>query len=222
MKRFDQLTFRLKIKFMKTFSSPLLLPCLTLTGLVGMGLMGTVPASAMRSDRSSPSAVADLISPVLPEVMSQAMQVAQAQPDIIDTAMADGSFQTLLQLLDELGMTEDLRGFGRFTVFAPTDAAFAALPSDIMEKLSDDRELMSKVLAYHVISANTPILSDQISSPVSVRTLERSEVRISKRRGRLYVNSARVIDANIEASNGVIHAIDQVLIPDDIMSEIRR
>ncbi|MBD3884182.1 fasciclin domain-containing protein [Phormidium tenue FACHB-886] len=147
--------------------------------------------------------------------------VAQAQ-DVIDTATAAGSFQTLLQLLNELGMTEDLRGYGRFTVFAPTDAAFAAIPPDILEKLANDRELMSRVLAYHVVSSASPLVSNQINTPVSVRTLERSEVRISRRRGRLYVNTARVTDADITASNGVIHVIDQVLIPDDVLSQISR
>lgn len=148
--------------------------------------------------------------------------MAQAEQDVISIATEAGSFTTLLQLLEELGMTEDLKGYGRFTVFAPTDAAFAAIPSEIMEKLSEDRELMSKVLAYHVISGASPLTSDQISGSVSVRTLERSEVRITKRRGRLYVNSNRVIDADIEASNGVIHAIDRVLIPEDLLSQLRR
>jgi uncharacterized surface protein with fasciclin (FAS1) repeats len=135
--------------------------------------------------------------------------------------MADGSFTTLLSLLDELGMTEDLRGYGRFTVFAPTDAAFAAVPANIMTALQGDRDLMAKVLAYHVIAAAEPMTTDTISGSMDVRTLERSEVEIARRSGNLYVNDVRVVDADMEAENGVIHAIDEVLIPPDVLSAIR-
>jgi uncharacterized surface protein with fasciclin (FAS1) repeats len=198
---------------MAPFSFSSLIQSLSLTGLVGMGLILATPSWANFNSR---------VSVLSPQVVKQAHSlVAQSQQDIIDTAMAAGSFQTLLQLLSELGMTEDLRGYGRFTVFAPTDAAFANIAPDILEKLSNDRELMSRVLAYHVISSASPLGSDQINPPVSVRTLERSEVRLTRRRGSLYANDARIIDADIAASNGVIHAIDQVLIPDDLMSEIR-
>ena len=201
---------------MATFFPEILVKRLSLTVLVGLGLTLAAPALANSSrlglgDR--PLAQTGFVPPQL--------LAAQAQQDIIDTAMAEGSFQTLLQLLNELGMTEDLRGYGRFTVFAPTDAAFAALPPDVLAKLSSDRDLMSKVLAYHVISSVSPLTSAQISAPVSARTLERSELRIVKRRGQLYVNDARVTRADIAASNGVIHAIDQVLIPDDLMPQIR-
>jgi uncharacterized surface protein with fasciclin (FAS1) repeats len=147
-------------------------------------------------------------------------QLAQAERDIVDTALTDGSFGTLIRLLTELGMAEDLRGYGRFTVFAPTDAAFAAVPARIMERLSGDRELMAKVLAYHVVAARTPLLSRDIDTPVSITTLERSDIRLTRRRGTLYVNNARVTERDIFASNGVIHAIDQVLIPDDVLAEI--
>ncbi|NJR66058.1 MAG: fasciclin domain-containing protein [Leptolyngbyaceae cyanobacterium CRU_2_3] len=211
---------------MATFFHSSLIQSFSLAGLIGMELIFTAPGF---TNPDQPQGLSDRFSsqfPVLelmPQILPQAgISVAQAQQDIIDTATAAGSFRTLLQLLDELGMTEDLRGYGRFTVFAPTDAAFAAVPPDIMEQLSTDRTLMSKVLAYHVIASASPLVSDQINTPTSVRTLERSEVRISRRGGRLYVNSARVTDEDIEASNGVIHVIDQVLIPDDLMSEIRR
>jgi uncharacterized surface protein with fasciclin (FAS1) repeats len=141
--------------------------------------------------------------------------------DIVDVATADGSFTTLLSLFDDLGMAEDLRGYGRFTVFAPTDAAFAAVPENVMTVLQSDRDLMAKVLAYHVIASAEPLTSDDISGSMSVRTLERSEVEIDRRGGTIYVNDARVVDANIEAVNGVIHAIDQVLIPPDVVSALR-
>ncbi|MBW4661169.1 MAG: fasciclin domain-containing protein [Drouetiella hepatica Uher 2000/2452] len=208
---------------MATLPSLRLLQRLSMTGWVGVGLILAAPgfansysvhqSSVHQSDRLTSASLS-----FMPSVLHQAgLTIAQAQrQDIIDTAAAKGSFQTLLQLLDELGMTEDLRGYGRFTIFAPTDAAFAAIPPDVMKKLSDDRTLMSKVLAYHVISSANPLTSGQINPPASVRTLERSEVKITKRRGRLYVNEARIVEADIEATNGVIHAVDQVLIPDNL------
>jgi uncharacterized surface protein with fasciclin (FAS1) repeats len=209
---------------MAIFYNPNFIQHLGLSGLVQLVWLLAAPGLANPSQMQGWSDRTQiLILELMPSVLQQAeISVAQAQQDIIDTAAAAGAFQTLLQLLNELGMTEDLRGYGRFTVFAPTDAAFAAVPPEVMEKLSADRALMSQVLAYHVISSASPLVSSQINTPVSVRTLERGEIRITKRRGRLYVNNARVIDADIEANNGVIHAIDQVLIPDDLMSEIRR
>lgn len=189
---------------------------LSVTGWVGIWLILAAPGFANSYSSQSDRLTSTSLSFMPPVIHQAGLTIAQARQDIIDTAAAKGSFQTLLQLLDELGMTEDLRGYGRFTIFAPTDAAFAAIPPDMMKKLSDDRALMSKVLAYHVISSANPLMSAQINPPTSVRTLERSEIKITKRRGRLYVNEAKIIEADIEATNGVIHAVDQVLIPDDL------
>jgi uncharacterized surface protein with fasciclin (FAS1) repeats len=90
-----------------------------------------------------------------------------------------------------------------------------------MEKLSGDRELMAKVLAYHVVAGRTPLLARDIDTPISLTTLERSDIRLTRRSGTLYVNDARVTTRDIEASNGVIHAIDKVLIPDDVLAQLR-
>jgi uncharacterized surface protein with fasciclin (FAS1) repeats len=105
-------------------------------------------------------------------------------------------------------------------VFAPTDAAFADVPDDVMQVLMGDRELMARVLAYHVVSAGTPYLSEDISGPLELRTLERSSIELTSRGSSLYVNGVRVIDEDIEATNGVIHAINEVLIPDDVMQDM--
>lgn len=146
--------------------------------------------------------------------------IAQSQ-DIIDTAVAQGSLSTMIGLLEELGMAEDLRGYGRFTVFAPTDNAFREIPANVFQALASDRELMARVLAYHVIASTEPIEADEVTSAASYRSLERSELELRPSGGNVYVNGARVIEEDIEASNGVIHVIDQVLIPDDVLSEIR-
>ncbi|MGJ3250007.1 MAG: fasciclin domain-containing protein [Elainellaceae cyanobacterium] len=150
----------------------------------------------------------------------QSLMVAQSQ-DIVDTAVTQGSLSTMIGLLEELGMAEDLRGYGRFTVFAPTDNAFREIPANVFQALASDRELMARVLAYHVIASTEPIETDDVTSTTSYRSLERSELELSSRGGNVYVNGARVIEEDIEASNGVIHIIDRVLIPDDVLAEIR-
>ncbi len=161
---------------------------------------------------------------VLPIVQSDSQDIAQViaqnEGDIIDVATAAGSFQTFVGLLEELGMAEDLRGYGRFTVFAPTDAAFQSVPPSILEALYADRELMANVLAYHVVASGTPFSAQDLRSQDSLTTLERSTIELERRRGTQYVNDARVVEADIEASNGIIHAIDQVLIPPDVMAEL--
>lgn len=158
--------------------------------------------------------------PHIPVHVPTPVLVAEVEGDIVDVATAHGSFRAFTDLLDQLGMAEDLRGYGRFTVFAPTDAAFRAMPQSILEPLLDDRELMAKVLAYHVVSSGTPLSARALRSVGSLTTLERSPIELDRRNGKLYVNEARVVEADLEASNGVIHAIDQVLIPPDVMSQI--
>ncbi|MBD1999094.1 fasciclin domain-containing protein [Leptolyngbya sp. FACHB-541] len=147
--------------------------------------------------------------------------VAQSNNDIVDVATASDSFNTLIGLLTELGMAEDLRGYGRFTVFAPTNAAFEAIPNDVLQALAGDRELLAQVLAYHVVAEREPYSVDDFSGSQSLRTLERSEITVSRRGRSLSVNGIDVIEADIEASNGVIHVIDQVLIPESVLSQIR-
>ncbi|NET30556.1 MAG: fasciclin domain-containing protein [Cyanothece sp. SIO1E1] len=155
-----------------------------------------------------------------PATLAEITLIAEADQDIVDTAIALGSFETLIQYLTALGLAEDLRGYGRFTVFAPNDDAFEALSSEIKDALLGNRELLAKVLAYHVISAQTPLLVDDVTVPTTQRTLERSELEIRPTRRTLSVNGVRAIRTDIKAINGVIHEIDQVLIPADVLAEI--
>jgi uncharacterized surface protein with fasciclin (FAS1) repeats len=184
---------------------------------VGLAIALALPATGT-SQQGSAQAISGIAA--LDRIVQPPSQLAQADGDIVDTAIAAGDFTTLISLLDELGMAEDLRGFGRFTVFAPTDAAFAGVPDEIMQVLMSDRELLADVLAYHVVAAGEPYLSENVTEPLELRTLERSTIDLNRRGRNLYVNDVRVIDADIEASNGVIHAIDEVLIPEGGMPEI--
>lgn len=192
--------------------------CLGIAGIVAASF-GSMPASAtpVSPDVRVATAIAPMTSPFPSPVL-----LAQAEADIVDTAIAQGSFDVLIGLLTELGMAEDLRGYGRFTVFAPVDTAFAAVPESVMEVLRGDRELLARVLAYHVVASSTPYTSEAIETPLTLRTLERSDITLTSQGSRILVNGATVIDADIEASNGVIHAIDEVLIPEDVMAEILR
>ncbi|MGB3494458.1 MAG: fasciclin domain-containing protein [Elainellaceae cyanobacterium] len=183
-----------------------------LTTVATLGLISTARISAS----------AQFLPDSLPEPLSSLVFIqADAELDIVDTAMQLDSIDTFIDLMSDLGMAEDLRGYGRFTVFAPSDAAFAAVDADIMAMLSSDRDLLADVLAYHIIALGTPLYSEDITSTVTVRTLERSEVEIRERRRSIYVNEAEVIEADIEASNGVIHIIDQVLLPPDVLTRVR-
>lgn len=145
--------------------------------------------------------------------------VAQAEADIVDVAIADGSFDTLVELLSQVGIDEDLRGFGRFTVFAPTDAAFEAVPASVMSALAQDSELLAKVLAYHVVASGQPLTSDTLTDG-PLTTTERSEIVVDVDGRSVSVNDATVVRADIEASNGVIHAIDEVLIPPSVLERL--
>jgi uncharacterized surface protein with fasciclin (FAS1) repeats len=194
---------------------------LGLSGLVVTNLMATTMAAAY-SQAESQFPQLEMVGRSA-KIMAASFLIAQTNADIVDTAIAQGSFRTFINLLTDLGMVEDFRGFGRFTVFAPTDAAFDRVSADIMNVLESDRELMARVLAYHAISSagDMGIMARDITSPQTLTTLERSEIQVTRRGGSIFVNGVRVTEPDIEASNGVIHAIDQILIPESILQEIQ-
>ncbi|MGB0499044.1 MAG: fasciclin domain-containing protein [Rubricella sp.] len=134
--------------------------------------------------------------------------------DIVDTAIAAGSFETLVAAVQAAGLEETLRGEGPFTVFAPTDEAFAALPEGTVEMLlmEENRDQLVAVLTYHVIPG--AVMSGDIAGQMlDVETVQGSSVAIDATDG-VMVDGATVIQADIEASNGVIHVIDQVILPE--------
>lgn len=132
--------------------------------------------------------------------------------DIVDTAVAAGNFTTLAKALEEAGLVETLKGAGPFTVFAPTDEAFAALPAGTLDSLLADRDELTKVLTYHVVSGR--VTSDQVTMLTEAETVQGSKLSISVENGQVRINDATVVTADVEASNGVIHVIDRVLIPE--------
>jgi len=130
--------------------------------------------------------------------------------DIVDTAVNAGSFTTLVAAVQAAGLVDSLKSEGPFTVFAPTDEAFAALPEGTVEGLLADPEALAKILTYHVIAGK--VMSTDLSDGMTVATVNGAEVTITTMGG-VKINGANVISADIETSNGVIHVIDQVILP---------
>ena len=131
--------------------------------------------------------------------------------DIVDTAVAAGSFTTLATALDAADLIATLKGPGPFTVFAPTDAAFEKLPAGTLEGLLADKAKLSSVLTYHVVSGK--VMAADVVKMSSAETVNGKSVQIKVVDGKVMINGATVVTADIEASNGVIHVIDSVLIP---------
>lgn len=134
---------------------------------------------------------------------------------IVDVAVAAGSFKTLVAAVTAAGLAETLSGPGPFTVFAPTDKAFAALPAGLVDKLllPANKDVLVKILTYHVVGAK--VLAADVKTG-DVASVEGSKLSLKAADGKVMVNAATVTTADVMASNGVIHVIDQVLVPPDV------
>ena len=130
--------------------------------------------------------------------------------DIVDTAIEAGSFTTLVAAVEAAGLVETLKGEGPFTVFAPTDEAFAALPDGTVEGLLADPEALAAILTYHVVPGK--VMSTDLSNNMMATTVNGADVTIMTEGG-VTVDGANVVTPDIEASNGVIHVIDAVILP---------
>jgi len=140
---------------------------------------------------------------------------AKAQSkDIVDTAVAAGSFQTLAKALTEAGLIDTLKSAGPFTVFAPTDEAFAKVPKAQLDALLKDKAALIKVLTYHVVKGKVPASEVVKLNGKAVGTVEGSTVKVKVDGGKVMVNNANVVKTDIMTSNGVIHVIDTVILPD--------
>jgi uncharacterized surface protein with fasciclin (FAS1) repeats len=150
---------------------------------------------------------------ILPPSEEEAMMEAApvAQMDIIDTAVADGRFTTLATALTEAGLIDTLKGEGPFTVFAPTDDAFAKLPDGTLESLLADIPALTDILLYHVVSGK--VMAADVVQLNSADTVLGKPVTIKVEGGNVFINDAQVIITDIETSNGVIHVVDTVILP---------
>jgi uncharacterized surface protein with fasciclin (FAS1) repeats len=138
---------------------------------------------------------------------------SMAKKDIVDTAVAAGQFNTLAKALQAAGLVDTLKGKGPFTVFAPTDEAFAKLPAGTIDELlkPENKEKLVSILTYHVVPG--AVSSKKVATMKSAKTVNGKDVSISAEGGSVKINDAKVIKADIKASNGVIHVIDSVLMP---------
>ena len=131
--------------------------------------------------------------------------------DIVDTAVAAGDFSTLVTAVKAAGLVETLKGEGPFTVFAPTDAAFAKVPTDTLNALLADKAALANVLTYHVVAGN--VMAADVVKLTSAVTVQGQAVSIEVKDGKVYVDGSQVVATDIKASNGVIHVIDAVILP---------
>ena len=151
---------------------------------------------------------------LIASLLSLGLAVSAQAKDIVDTAVGAGTFNTLAAALTAAGLVETLKGEGPFTVFAPTDEAFAALPEGTVESLllPENIDQLVAILTYHVIPGKV-MSADIAGQSLSVATVNGAEVMIDATMGGVTINGANVVTADIEASNGVIHVIDAVILP---------
>jgi len=164
----------------------------------------------MNIDRLSPRAF--LAVGALSLFVAAGVQAAPKAPasDIVDTAVAAGSFKTLAAALQAAGLVETLKGEGPFTVFAPTDAAFAKLPAGTVDALLKDKKKLTEILTYHVVPGR--VMASDVVKLSTAKTVQGGAIAIGTSGG-VTVDGARVVKADIKTSNGVIHVIDTVLMP---------
>lgn len=150
----------------------------------------------------------------LSKVMSLAALMAATSiasaADIVDTAASAGQFNTLVTALKAANLVDTLKQKGPYTVFAPTDAAFAKLPAGALDSLLKDKDKLTAVLTYHVVPGK--VMAAQVK-PGAVKTVQGQSLTVSAKDGAVMVDDAKVIKTDIEASNGVIHVIDSVVMP---------
>jgi uncharacterized surface protein with fasciclin (FAS1) repeats len=153
-------------------------------------------------------AMAVLVAVTLSSTFSRA-----SNQDIVDTAVTAGQFNTLAAALKASGLVDTLKGSGPFTVFAPTDAAFAKLPAGTLENLlkPENKAKLVAILTYHVLPGD--VTAAQVATLTQAKTVNGAILKLSAHDGKLMVNNADVVKADVEASNGVIHVIDAVLLP---------
>jgi uncharacterized surface protein with fasciclin (FAS1) repeats len=164
-------------------------------------------------NRSLRSSVAALSLSLLASTSAFAGSYPLPSKDIVDTAVSAGSFKTLTTALKAAGLVETLKGKGPFTVFAPTDGAFAKLPAGTVDSLlkPENKQKLTAILTYHVVAGN--VKAADVVKLTSAKTLNGESVTIKTAGGTVMINDATVVKADIAATNGTIHVIDTVLMP---------
>jgi len=135
----------------------------------------------------------------------------EAKADIVDTAVAAGSFTTLVTAVQAAELVDTLKGKGPFTVFAPNDDAFAKIPAADLNALVADKAALTNVLTYHVVAGK--VMAADVVNLTSAKTVQGQDLKIEVKDGNVFVNGAKVIATDIETSNGVIHVLDTVVLP---------
>ncbi len=136
---------------------------------------------------------------------------APATKDIVETAVAAGSFKTLATALQAAGLVETLKGKGPFTVFAPTDEAFAKLPAGTLDALLKDKAKLTAILTYHVVAGK--VEAKDVVKLSKAKTVNGAEASVHVMGGKVMIDNANVLKTDIQTSNGVIHVIDSVILP---------
>lgn len=185
--------------------------------LVGVPADAKTCSSAAKASKAVVQPVSTTTTEVVPVTTEKpaAATKATASGTIVDIAAANASFETLVAAVKAAGLADVLSGKGPFTVFAPTDEAFAALPKGTLETLlkPENKAKLQKILTYHVVPG--AVLSNSIK-PGQVNTVQGQPVTLKTKGNRVKVNDANVVTADIQASNGVIHVIDRVILPPDL------
>ena len=158
-------------------------------------------------------ALGTLVAVVLAVAVSGSTVVRAETRDVVDTAVAAGSFKTLAKALDAAGLVTTLKGAGPFTVFAPTDEAFAKLPAGTLETLlkPENREKLRRILTYHVVSGK--VMASDAMKLQSAKAVSGDTITVKVQDGVVHLDNATVTSADVIASNGVIHVIDSVILP---------
>lgn len=152
-----------------------------------------------------------VLSMVAALALAPAATAGNSTKDIVDTAVAAGNFTTLAKALKSAGLVDTLKGPGPFTVFAPTDEAFAKLPAGALEALMKDKTKLAAVLTYHVVPGK--VMASDVVKVDSAKTVNGKSVKIKVAGSSVTVDGAKVVKTDIACSNGVIHVIDSVILP---------
>jgi len=183
------------------------------TLLAGIAI-AALTISGCAATEEAPEVVEETVVEEEPTVTEPEAEV-EGPGDIVEVAVANGSFETLAAALTAAGLVETLQGEGPFTVFAPTDEAFAALPEGLLEALllEENRDVLVQILTYHVVAGK--VMAADVTTG-DVPSVEGSNIAIDTANGVVLNGSATVVTADVEASNGVIHVIDAVILPEGL------